>query len=719
MPHKRADTVSDANQPQVLIHGVDYNKVLDDVDQANVHRAANGNPHGTTASDIGAAAAGHTHNPETLGAATPASVATSIAEHTSTAPHLTAGQAAAAAPVQSVAGLAGAPNAAQLKAALAISTSDVSGNFDGSRITGTLPLSVLPKSAIHELKMIVNDADRFSLTLTDVQLHDSVKSSSTGLMWFLKDEANIGNSAGWEQYTAGPQGPKGDKGDKGDPGEKGDTGPAGPGSGDMLASVYDPNGDGKIATAQISGLAAVATTGSYNDLANTPDLSLKADLVAGKVPANQLPSFVDDVLEFANLAAFPATGESGKQYVAINAATAADPSKIYRWSGTVYTEISPSPGSTSDVPEGSNLYHTPARAAAAAPVQSVAGYVGAVSAEQIRGALPAAVAGGASGLMTGADKTKLDATASQTELAAKAPLDNPLFTTGVRSPKVNGGASSGWKNKIINGCMRISLRGNGPAVLGVNRLGADGIITTIGGWSSISGAAITRDTAAVNDGRYTTGAAHYVALGTCTGASGYIIFATRIEAADAQELGGRVATASARLHAWATAPSNYYFRIYKANALNDFSAQTLISQSPNFGPLPINTTVTPSHSFTIPDGAGTTGLQVELVVEYSGAVAAGSYLFLGDYQFSSSSQAEPFELRPIAAEEALRHRYLRKQAIWVGTSGARTVMPIGMLKTPTLSGGGTGFNSTGTDKDTLVCYQTTAGLHTLTLDAEL
>lgn len=413
MPHKRADTVSDANQPQVLIHGVDYNKVLDDVDQANVHRATNGNPHGTTASDIGAAAAGHTHNPETLGAATPASVATSIAEHTSTAPHLTAGQAAAAAPVQSVAGLAGAPNATQLKAALAISTSDVSGNFDGSRITGTLPLSVLPKSAIQELKMIVNDADRFNLTLTDVQLHDSVKSSSTGLMWFLKDEANIGNSAGWEQYTAGPQGPKGDKGDKGDPGEKGDTGPAGSGSGDMLASVYDPNGDGKIATAQISGLAAVATTGSYNDLANTPDLSLKADLVAGKVPASQLPSFVDDVLEFANLAAFPATGESGKLYVAVNSANTADPSKSYRWSGTVYTEISPSPGSTSNVPEGSNLYHTPARAAAAAPVQSVAGYVGAVSAEQIRGALPAAVAGGASGLMTGADKTAVNGAAQR------------------------------------------------------------------------------------------------------------------------------------------------------------------------------------------------------------------------------------------------------------------------------------------------------------------
>jgi len=54
---------------------------------------------------------------------------------------------------------------------------------------------------------------------------------------------------------------------------------------------------------------------------------------AGLVPASQLPSYVDDVLEFANLAAFPATGETGKIYVAI------DTSKCYRWSGSTYVYI--------------------------------------------------------------------------------------------------------------------------------------------------------------------------------------------------------------------------------------------------------------------------------------------------------------------------------------------------------------------------------------------
>ncbi len=61
-----------------------------------------------------------------------------------------------------------------------------------------------------------------------------------------------------------------------------------------------------------------------------------ASLIDGKVPASQLPSYVDDVLEYANLAAFPGTGETGKIYVAL------DTNKTYRWSGSAYVEISAS-----------------------------------------------------------------------------------------------------------------------------------------------------------------------------------------------------------------------------------------------------------------------------------------------------------------------------------------------------------------------------------------
>jgi hypothetical protein len=73
---------------------------------------------------------------------------------------------------------------------------------------------------------------------------------------------------------------------------------------------------------------------SQTDLQN--QLSLKADLVGGKVPSSQLPAFVDDVLEFANLASFPVTGETGKIYIAL------DTNLTYRWSGSIYVEISQS-----------------------------------------------------------------------------------------------------------------------------------------------------------------------------------------------------------------------------------------------------------------------------------------------------------------------------------------------------------------------------------------
>ena len=59
----------------------------------------------------------------------------------------------------------------------------------------------------------------------------------------------------------------------------------------------------------------------------------KANLVDGKIPADELPSYVDDVIEYANRNAFPATGEEGKIYVAL------DTGYTYRWSGSTYVQI--------------------------------------------------------------------------------------------------------------------------------------------------------------------------------------------------------------------------------------------------------------------------------------------------------------------------------------------------------------------------------------------
>lgn len=83
-----------------------------------------------------------------------------------------------------------------------------------------------------------------------------------------------------------------------------------------------------------------SVTSDSNDLVTSgavySAVSVKADLVDGKVPSSQLPSYVDDVVEYVSTSAFPETGESGKIYIA------QDTNKTYRWGGSAYVEISES-----------------------------------------------------------------------------------------------------------------------------------------------------------------------------------------------------------------------------------------------------------------------------------------------------------------------------------------------------------------------------------------
>ena len=68
------------------------------------------------------------------------------------------------------------------------------------------------------------------------------------------------------------------------------------------------------------------------------EIDTKCPLVNGKVPSANLPSYVDDVLEYANFASFPVTGESGKIYIASNT------NFIYRWTGSAYFQLGSSGG---------------------------------------------------------------------------------------------------------------------------------------------------------------------------------------------------------------------------------------------------------------------------------------------------------------------------------------------------------------------------------------
>ena len=59
----------------------------------------------------------------------------------------------------------------------------------------------------------------------------------------------------------------------------------------------------------------------------------KADLEGGKVPASQLPSYVDDVVEYDTASEFPDPGEVGKIYIDLSTGF------TYRWGGTEYVKV--------------------------------------------------------------------------------------------------------------------------------------------------------------------------------------------------------------------------------------------------------------------------------------------------------------------------------------------------------------------------------------------
>lgn len=183
----------------------------------------------------------------------------------------------------------------------------------------------------------------------------------------------------------------------------------------------------------------------------------------GKVASAQLPSFVDDVLEYANLAAFPETGAAGIIYVAL------DTNKVYRWSGSAYVEVSASPGTTDSLTEGStNLYFTNARARTAVSatgslsydnttgvfsftdaVTSVAGRTGAVTLTQSDVSGTVAVANGGTGATTltgvlkGNGTSAFTAATAGTDFVAPGGAAGAITATGFKETRTTPSISSG------------------------------------------------------------------------------------------------------------------------------------------------------------------------------------------------------------------------------------------------------------------------------------
>lgn len=91
----------------------------------------------------------------------------------------------------------------------------------------------------------------------------------------------------------------------------------------------------ELLDAKLNKSDVVQTTGQATDKVMSQKAATDsfAHLVNGKVPESQLPSYVDDVVEYDSKSDFPATGEKSKIYVDKST------NLVYRWSGTTYIQV--------------------------------------------------------------------------------------------------------------------------------------------------------------------------------------------------------------------------------------------------------------------------------------------------------------------------------------------------------------------------------------------
>ena len=205
----------------------------------------------------------------------------------------------------------------------------------------------------------------------------------------------------------------------------------------------------------------------------------------GKVPSAQLPSYVDDVLEYNTQGSFPATGSTGVIYVAL------DSNKIYRWSGSAYVEISPSPGSTDGVTEGTtNLYFTNARARGAISATGSSltynSSTGVISTDADLDAIAALA--GTSGFLkkTAANTWSLDTNTYLTSAVTGVTGTAPIVSSGGTAPAISISAATTAAAGSMSAADKVKLDG-----IATGATANTGTVTSVGGTGTVSGLSLT------------------------------------------------------------------------------------------------------------------------------------------------------------------------------------------------------------------------------------
>jgi hypothetical protein len=322
--------------------------------------------------------------------------------------------------------------------------------------------------------------------------------------------------------------------------------------------------------------------------------------------------------------------------------------------------------------------------------------------------------------------------------------------------------SMGFRNRIINGDMRIDQRNAGASVtLGSGSTAGNYLAYPVDRFQAQSYSLVTGNgaafTAQQNAGAVTppNGFSNYVGVTvTSTQAtlqnSSIYRFIHRIEGFNVSDLGWGAAGAQAiTLSFWARSSVTGTFTgcvtnaggglgsggwrsypfTFAISAANTWEQKTVTIAGDTTGTWPKNNNLGLELSFSFgasSNFAGTAGAwgAVEAYAATGGVnlmATSGATFYITGVQLEAGSVASPFERRDYGRELIMCQRYFNKSFFYVTTAGApiQTFFPVEMRVTPSITGGGAGFAAGTTSAKSLICSQTVPADQTLSFSSEL
>ena len=260
------------------------------------------------------------------------------------------------------------------------------------------------------------------------------------------------------------------------------------------------------------------------------------------------------------------------------------------------------------------------------------------------------------------------ATAAQGALAdtATQPSDLSTVATSGNYGDITDIPLHGLENAIINGCGRISHRGD--QTLGTNWGKAPIDLLSVKAEGTVTAGTIKRVTSSFTLSE--TGHACFVENATLTG-SGAILFRRRIEAKDVWKFYNNPAYYSARVYHDYGANVDFIITVRKADAVDDFSTTTQIAT----GTVSVTNNTNADIDLAIADmGDCRNGIEIEVKADCGAITTKDTYF--GQEQLSIGTAKRPFMSRPVTLEEKLVSHYLRPVTGLVAVANSSSNMQV-------------------------------------------